>query len=969
MKKKKPSTPKSGGAGKPKAARSAVRLTEESFPVVGIGASAGGLEAFELFFKNMPPDSGMAFILIPHLDPAHTSMMPDLLKRFTQMKVLEAKDGVVVQPDEAYIIPPNKDMAIYHRTIQLTQPERTRGLRMPIDFFLRSLADDQGDKAICIILSGTGTDGSLGLRAVHGAGGMTMVQEAETAKYEGMPKSAMDTGLADFVLPVEKMPGQILAYAKKILKKQAVPVSPAEKAPSALQKVMMILRSQTGHDFSFYKKTTIHRRVEKRMDLHNIEDLTGYARYLHENPEEVQALFKELLIGVTSFFREPEAFEMFKRKYLPQILDDKPDGYNLRVWVPGCATGEEAYSLAMIIFEYIERHRRDIKLQVFGTDIDEEAIKTARGGFYLDNIAIDVSQDRIRRYFTKEEGGFRIKKDVRETVVFAAQNVVKDAPFTKLDLISCRNLLIYLEPELQNRLLSLFHYSLKPGGILFLGTSESIGRFTDLYTTLDKKWKIFQSKGAAAAQAAAILTGPWNYPAEKGEPEIKRLRKPSLSDLTQQVLLETFVPPSVVVSEKGEIHYIYGQTGRFLEPTQGHPNLNVLEMAREGLRIEARAALHGAVTKKKEMRYSGLKVRINGDYQEVNLSVRPLTGPEMDGLYLVAFQEVAPLRKVESKSKKKSAKISDRKAEELSQELAYTKESLQATIEELQAANEELRSTNEEFQSTNEELQSTNEELETSKEELQSVNEELVTVNSELQAKIDQQAKTEGDMKVLLDSTNIGTIFLDANLAIKRYTSMAVKVFSLIPTDVGRPLEDIRSNLKYEELLTDGRGVLENLQPLEKEVETKDGRWYLMRIMPSRSLENVIDGLVITFTDIVQFKRASADLTASQKQVADILDSICDGFFGLDKDWRITYLNTTAAKLMEGTLNGPAGKPISQVLATPNTLIRQLKEVRDSGTAREFTTVFPGTSVEVKIRAQPCREGLSVYFYRTGKTA
>jgi two-component system, chemotaxis family, CheB/CheR fusion protein len=544
MKKRQGATAKPAGTLKSAKASREVRSSDSAFPVVGIGASAGGLEAFELFFKNMPPDSGMAFVLIPHLDPAHGSMMPELLKRFTPIRVVEAKDGVVVQPDEAYIIPPNKDMAIYHRTLQLTQPQKAHGLRMPIDFFFRSLAEDLGDKAVCIILSGTGTDGTVGLRAVHGAGGLTMVQEIGTAKYDGMPKSALGTGQADFVLPVDKMPEQLLAYAKRIIGKRAIPVSPAEKEPPALQKVLLILRSLTGHDFSSYKKTTIHRRVERRMDLHNIEDMTTYARYLQENTDEVQALFKELLIGVTSFFRDPEAFETLKRKHLPQALEDKPDGYGLRVWVPGCATGEEVYSLAIIVMEYVEKSPRDIKLQVFGTDIDEEAIGIARAGFYLDNIAADVSQDRIRRYFAKEEGGFRIKKTVRESVVFAVQNVIKDPPFTKLDLISCRNLLIYLETDLQDRLLPLFHFSLKPGGLLFLGTSESIGKFSDLYTTLDRKWKIFQTKGAAASQAA-VFANTWDYDRvdKEGEAEVRKLRKPSLGELTQKFLLQTFAPP------------------------------------------------------------------------------------------------------------------------------------------------------------------------------------------------------------------------------------------------------------------------------------------------------------------------------------------------------------------------------------------------------------------------------------------
>jgi two-component system CheB/CheR fusion protein len=831
---------------------------------------------------------------------------------------------------------------------------------MPIDFFLRSLAEDQNGKAICIILSGTGTDGSMGLRAVHGAGGMTMVQKAETAKYEGMPQSALDTGLADFVLPVEKMPEPLLSYAKKVSAKKAIPFSITEREPSSLEKILMILRSETGHDFSYYKKNTIYRRIEKRMDLHNLENLAQYSHYLQQNSDEVQALFKELLIGVTSFFRDPEAYDTLKKKFLPLLLGDKPDGYQVRVWVPGCASGEETYSLAIVFLEYIEGEKRDLKLQIFGTDIDEEAIRRARMGLYLDNIAMDISPDRIRRFFAKTEGGIRLKKEVRETVIFAVQNVIKDAPFTKLDLISCRNLLIYLEPELQNRLLPLFHYSLKPGGMLLLGSSESIGKYTDLYSVLDKKWKIFQSKGAAPTQAA-VLTTPWNYETviKEGDVEIKKVRKSSVAEITQRLLLETFVPPSVIVNEKGDILYIHGKTGKYLEPAPGQPDMNVLEMAREGLRIELRSALHGAVSKKKEMRYNRLKVRTNGESATTDLVVKPLTWPDMEGLYLAVFEEsTAAARPEAPKAKEKSGKKVDSKVQDLEQELLYTKESLQATIEELQAANEELRSTNEEFQSTNEELQSTNEELETSKEELQSVNEELNTVNSELQAKIDQQFRIENAMKSLLDSINVGTIFLDTDLKIKRFTSAVSKVFSLIPTDIGRPIEDIRSNLKYDAFSTDAQRTLETLQTIETELETRDGRWYLARIMPSRTPENVIDGIVATFTDVTPLRKAREELVQSRISLTGTLEKLCEGFLRLDGEGRVIQVSDGAEKPLRAKRDDLIGKPVWAVL--PGLTSSQFKKALADKAPLAFETTCPGTDGKLRIQAVPSGGGLTV---------
>jgi two-component system CheB/CheR fusion protein len=829
------------------------------FPIVGIGASAGGLEAFEHFFKHMPPDSIAAFILVPHLDPDHASMMTELLQRFTQMPVTEATDQVQVEPNHVYVIPPNRDMSIFRGSLQLSDPGQPRGSRMPIDSFFRSLAEDQAERAIGIILSGTGSDGTLGLRSIRGAGGLVLVQDPADAKYDGMPRSAINSGLSDYVLAAEKMPGQLLAYLKTFCGKTAISAPIYAHSPNALQKIFMLLRSRTGHDFSLYKKNTIHRRIERRLNLHGIDDIANYLRYLEGHDEEIRYLFKELLINVTSFFREPEAFEILKREILPELLKNKPDNYTFRVWVPGCATGEEPYSIAMILREYLDETRRRVTVHIFATDIDEDSINDARSGFYPGNIAVDVGPDRLKRFFIKEETGYRIKKEIRELVVFAVQNIIKDAPFTRLDLLICRNLLIYLEPELQNRLIPLFNYSLTPGGCLFLGSSESIGAFNDLFATLDRKWKFYEAKPSLLPSQEVRTAGlPWARGLQgTATPDIP---KKSMQLNMAKVLLSDFAPPSAIVNEKGDILYIHGHTGKYLEPPQGHPSMNLFEMAREGLKYELQTAVHNAAANKRDVIRQRLEVKSDEGLQTIDLIVKPLSDTQQ-GLLLVAFQDALPPGSQKQTGIKSVVPGKrGRRTQELERELLYTKENLQATIEEQQASYEELKSTNEELQSTNEELQSTNEELETSKEELQSVNEELVTVNSELQAKVGQLFEAENDMKNLLDSTNIGTIFLSNDLHIKRFTQSATKVINLIPSDVGRPLSDIVSRLSYKGLITDAKRVLDTLVYKETEMQANDEKTYLTRIMPYRTLDNVIDGVVITFTDLTVARQASEEL-------------------------------------------------------------------------------------------------------------
>lgn len=883
------------------------KTEKKSFPVVGMGASAGGLEAFEQFFSNTPPDCGIAFVLVPHLDPTHASMMSDLLKRYTTMKVIEVKDKMRVEPDRIYVIPPNKDMSIREGILHLSAPQEPHGLRMPIDYFFRSLAEDCGERAICVILSGNGTDGTMGLRSIHGAGGMSMVQEVSTAKYDGMPRSAIGTGLSDYVLPVEKMPAQLDSYIKHTFLKKTVKIpSGTEKTPETIQNILTIIKNKTGHDFTFYKKSTINRRIERRMNLHDIEDPSTYVRYLQEHPDEVKMLFKELLIVVTSFFRDPEAFEVLKKKILPKYLEDKPENYTVRMWVPGCATGEEVYSLAIILRECMDAIKRDLKIQIFGTDIDEEAINTARAGVYPSNISIDVDAVRLRRFFVKQENSYRIKKDIRETAIFSIQNVVKDPPFTRMDIISCRNLLIYLENELQNKLLPVFQYSLKQDGILFLGTSETIGGFVNLFAVIDKKWKIFKCKESITAARVMMLPEPRRMLEPISREIDERIRKVAginIDELARRVLLEKFAPPCVIVNEQGNILYFHGRTGKYLEPALGKASLNILEMAREGIQLELRSAIHTAISKKKDVAYEGLQVKINGSYQTINLVVKRIDNlKDKLGLLMVVFVDVVPTKKGE-KPKNIPAQKLDRRASKLEQELKYTKESLKSTVEELQASNEELKSANEELQSSNEELQSTNEELETSKEELQSVNEELITVNSELQSKIDQLSRTENDMRNLLDSVKMGIIFLDNNLHVKRFTMAATKLFHLIASDVGRPISHIVSNLEYENLIADAQEVLERLVLKEIEVRTKEKKWFLVRIVPYRTMENVIEGVVITFMDINQVKQSEEELTklstaiqTARKFAESIVETIREPLIVLNADLSVMSANNSFYK-------------------------------------------------------------------------
>ncbi|MCY2992216.1 MAG: PAS domain-containing protein [Planctomycetota bacterium] len=913
---------------------------QERFPIVGIGASAGGLAAFEAFFSGMPADTdpGMAFVLVQHLAPDHKSILTDLIRRYTRMHVFEVEDGMVVQPNCAYIIPPARDMAFLNGTLQLLEPSAPRGQRLPIDFFFRSLAQDQHERAICIVLSGTGSDGTLGVRAIKGEGGMAMAQNPASTEYDGMPRSALGTGLVDYELPPAEMPAQLIAYvAHAFGRPPLVATARPPKTDNALKKVFVLLRAQTSHDFSEYKPSTIHRRIERRMAVHQIETMEGYVKYLQRTPAEVELLFRDLLIGVTNFFRDPEAFQVLETQVIPKLFADRPANAVIRVWTPGCSTGEEAYSLAILLAERQEAMKQSFKVQVFATDIDSQAIATGRAGLYPASIAADLSPDRLARFFMPESDGsaYRIRKAIRDMLVFSEQNVIKDPPFSKLDLISCRNLLIYLGGDLQKKLLPLFHYALNPGGILFLGTSETVGDCHDLFVALDRKQKLYQRKEdfhSAGRMAPSRFVPPVTaidvaLPRAAGKTAASG--KLLLRELTEQTLLQQVAPAGALVNGQGDVLYLHGRTGMYLEPAPGEAGINnILKMAREGLRRELATALHKAAGTKEIVHCLGLRVKTNGDFTTVNLTIRPVAAglaatPEAPR-YLVILEEAPvlslpqglPLDPAPSPQAARSASAgadgfetstepcADTEADALiaalKLELRAKEEYLQASHEELETSNEELKSSNEEMQSVNEELQSTNEELETSKEELQSVNEELATVNNELETKVADLSRANNDMNNLLAGTGIGTVFVDHQLHILRFTPTASVIINLILSDVGRPIAHVVSNLVgYDRLVADLQAVLNTLIPKELEVQTQAGKWYMMRMLPYRTMDNVIEGAVLTFVDITEMRRAKESLRTANDllRLAVVVRDAHDAITVQDLDGRILAWNPGAVRM------------------------------------------------------------------------
>ncbi|HEY5583777.1 MAG TPA: chemotaxis protein CheB [Ruminiclostridium sp.] len=838
-------------------------MPEVDFPIIGIGASAGGLEALELFLRNVPEKSGMAFIVVQHLNPTRKSIMVELLHSVTAMTVLLVKENTSVQPNCVYIIPPKMDMSLFHGVSHLLEPVAARGHRLPIDCLFCTMADDLRKLAIGVILSGMGSDGTQGLKAIKEKGGVVFVQEPVSAQFDSMPKSAINTGLVDIVAPAVEPPLKIIFYLKHKPVISGLKPDLVGKDYCDFEKIVILLRSQTGHDFSSYNKAIVYCRIERRMGIHKIDELVTYVRFLQDNPQELQVLFKELLIGVTSFFRDTEEWERLKEQTIPELFTGCTPHHPLRAWVAGCSTGEEAYSLAIIFKEALEHTKptANLSLQIFATDLDNDAIGKARKGFYTANIEAHVSPERLRRFFIKEENGYRVGKEIRDMVVFAHQNIIMDPPFTKIDILTCRNLLIYLTPELQKKLMLLFHHSLNPGGVLFLGSAETIGVLTDRFKPLESKSRLYMRMETTWQKELFEFhhskycspSGVWN--ADISLPKACD-HTPNLENLANQLILQRYSPAAVLVSDKGDILYTSGRIGKYLELTAGKANWNIFAMIPAGLCYKLNRSFQKAVQQNSTITLKKVKIDTDDKTQNIDIIIQPLTEPEeLRRLLMIVFIELRIPTKTSGSNRHISTHINC--IEELELELEESLQKLKTVREEKQSSQEELIAAHEELQSMNEELQSTNEEITISMKESQ-------TVNYQLKTKVNELSQVNNEMKNLLENTQIATLFMDNALCVRRFTARTVKIIKLISADVGRPITDITTKLAYPEMIKDAQEVLRTLSFAEKAVTTSEGLWFAVRIMPYRTLESKIDGLVITFTDITAFKELESKLNQTQ---------------------------------------------------------------------------------------------------------
>lgn len=855
---------KKGGDADSRKKRPAGR-TSNSFLIVGIGASAGGLEAFRSFFSNMPPDSGMAFVLVQHLSPEHKSMLADLVGKATPMPVLEAEDNTPIAANTVYVIPPDATLTLKERRLRVSKPAPPRERRRPIDTFFSSLAEDQGENAICIVLSGTGSDGTLGLKTIKEHGGLTFAQaESDHTAKSGMPQSATATGLVDEVMPVADMPAKLLDYQNHLRKVAGRKRDDGTRIDAAdrLTQISALLRARVGHDFSKYKEKTLVRRIQRRMQVLQIDTVQDYVARLREDPHQVELLFRELLIGVTQFFRDPEAFAALAATAIPKILEKTNAGDTIRVWVPGCATGEEVYSTAILLKEALNGSDAFPSVQIFGTDIDDSAVAVARAGRYRKTTG--VSAERLTRWFVEDGEEFSPIKPIREMCVFSTHSVVKDPPFSKLDLISCRNLLIYMDADLQDRILQTFHYALSPDGILFLGSAEGVTRQSKRFGTLDKKHRIYQRLAAdialphiASSPSFSVPRHPTASPTFHDNDRLGRNAKR---------VADKYSPVYLVIDGRNEIvRFSGGEAGQYLEPSPGAPSFKLLDILRKPLRAIVRSALQKARASKEPVTQEDVTLRINGLVQAITVIVEPLV--ERNGVSNYCVLVLQNSRK-QSARRNGGAPSQDDNLRALEHELRTAKTQLQSTIDDLETANEEMKSAAEEYQSVNEELQSSNEELETSKEEMQSINEELQTINTEMAHKNDALTRANSDMKNLLDSTEIATMFLDNDLRIKGFTPGMADIFRLRDSDRGRPITDIASTLSYAGMSDNAQTVLRKLSVIEEEVQLKDGRTtFIMRIRPYRTVDNVIDGVVITFVDITERRRAQDQRAALTQEL------------------------------------------------------------------------------------------------------
>ncbi|MBE9005012.1 PAS domain-containing protein [Fortiea sp. LEGE XX443] len=877
----------------------------ELFPIVGMGASAGGLEAFTELLRNLPTDTGMAFVLVQHLSPNQKSLLREILSRTTQMPVVEVQDGMIVEANHVYVIPPNTQMTISQGVLKLSPRQKIRGHVMTVDTFFMSLAEERGNKAIAVVLSGGDADGARGLEVIKAAGGITFAQCQESAQVSSMPNTAIASGYVDFILTPREIAEEIAKISHHPYITQPNFVKTVEILPEgtdALSVVFSLLRAAKGVDFTHYKQTTLKRRILRRMILYKLDRLEDYVRYLQDNPAEVTALYQDVLITITSFFRDPEAFEALKTQVFPVIAKDRTPDSPIRIWVAGCSTGEEAYSIAICLLEYLTVQGINPTIQIFATDINEVAIEKARIGIYKPSQIVDISPERLQRFFVQVENGYQISKPVRELCVFARQNLINDPPFSRLDLISCRNVLIYLGSSVQKKLLPIFHYGLNSTGFLMLGTSETVGEFSDLFALVDKKYKIYSRKMAPARLGIDLV--PSNYPVETINPQ-PIVSEEAWNNLEMQkeadrIVLNQYAPVGVVINNDLEILQFRGQTSSYLEPAPGRPSFNLLKMAKEDLRIELRTIIHQAKQRLEPVRKEGLQVREQDQVRLVRVDVVPFKpAAAAEQYFLVMFEEmhssVAPGSEVGSdrrfRSKRSKQTSDEQEFIQLRQELATTKDYLQSIIEEQQATNQDLRAANEEILSSNEELQSTNEELETAKEEIQATNEELNTINDELQRRNIESTQVSNDLQNLLSSINIPILMLGGDLRIRRFTPAAGKIFNLIPTDVGRPLSDINHNLNLSDLEPQILEVINTLNFKTQEVQDQEGHWYDLRVRPYRTIDHKIDGAVLVLVDIDALKRSVEQLRASRDYAEAIVDTVKESLVVLNTDLRVVSAN------------------------------------------------------------------------------
>lgn len=887
--------------------------------IVGLGASAGGLEAFQTFFANMPPDSGMAFVLVQHLDPYHKSLLVELLSKHTKMKVVTAEDGMPAMPNSVFIIPPDATLTIADGTLAVLKPAPDRKHRRPIDTFLISLAEDQGENAVCIILSGGGSDGSQGLVAVKEHGGLTLAQaQVDELAMSGMPSSAANTGLVDYVMPVEAMPAKLIEYQRHFAEAdlRKGPDGIRQDTAEHLKDIAGLLRHGLGHDFSRYKENTLLRRIQRRMQVLQIGTVPDYVDLLRKEPLQLELLFRELLIGVTHFFRDTAAFEALEATIIPKILEARGSDDQIRVWVAGCATGEEVYSIAILLREAIAKRKLSPKVVIFGTDIDDRAIAIARAGRYRTPLLSELSPERIHRWFVQDGNHFCPIKEIRETCIFSVHSVIKDPPFSRLDLISCRNLLIYLEAPLQDRIFPIFHYALRPGGFLFLGSSESIGRRAELFSAIDKKHRIFRRREEITPSLPNFSVAGAKDRA--GLPMKTTRARPANEegvDVRIRGVMEAYSPAYVVIDRSNHVVRFSGRTGKYLEPSSGAASLNLFGMLQKGLRPVVRAALKEAITTRARVDRENVPIEVDRKGQLINIVVEPVPDEaraDDPDLHVVAFHDLGPVVGIADPKARAAAHAESVPLQDVELELLATRTHLQQAIDEAERANEDLKSSNEEYQSVNEELQSTNEELETSKEEMQSINEELQTVNSELNSKNDALTRVNSDLQNILESTQIAILFLDEGLRIRSFTPAIKDVFHLQDSDRGRKITDFASQLGYDRMRQDVEKVLRNLSPVEHEIQgPNDGLTYIVRIRPYRTVNKILEGVVITFTDISERKHNEQD----HARLAAIVDSSQDAIIGHSLNGFITSWNSEAERIFGYAAAEAIGKPLSILMA------------------------------------------------------